>query len=189
MYILHLWNLQSVLREYSKTWTTSWNGPASDGQLGFNEAKCKVIHLGTANSRHQYIMNNTPLEATREEKDLGDRWGVKVSSTRVTGSEEGISNARFSPCHFHLPGRDNNSKAVHHHGPTSSRVRERNLAPTVQTWQARGGKDTAQSDKIYPQLKTSKLWRTTESLKITITRAPQEKRGYAPGIQDGKWHG
>ena len=43
---------------------------SSQRQLGFNEAKCKVIHLGTANSRHQYTMNNTTLEATREEKDL-----------------------------------------------------------------------------------------------------------------------
>ena len=45
-------------------WSRQW-------QLGFNETKCKVIHLGTANSRHQYTMNNTPLEATQEEKDLG----------------------------------------------------------------------------------------------------------------------
>ena len=51
----------------------------------------------------------------REGFGCGDRRGVKVSSTCVTGSEEGISNARFSPCNFHLPGRDNNSKVVHHH--------------------------------------------------------------------------
>ena len=37
-------------------------------QLGFNESKCKVIHLGTANTHHQYEMNSVPLALTSEEK-------------------------------------------------------------------------------------------------------------------------
>ena len=45
-------------------WSQKW-------QLGFNESKCKVIHLGTSNTRHQYTMNATPLKSTPDEKDLG----------------------------------------------------------------------------------------------------------------------
>ena len=40
-------------------------------QLVFNESKCKVIHLGTSNTRHTYTMSATPLESTPDEKDLG----------------------------------------------------------------------------------------------------------------------
>ena len=36
-------------------------------QLGFNESKCKVIPLGTANIHHQYEMNSVPLALTSEE--------------------------------------------------------------------------------------------------------------------------
>jgi len=45
-------------------WSQKW-------QLGFNESKCKVIHLGTANTHHQYEMGSVPLASTSEEKDLG----------------------------------------------------------------------------------------------------------------------
>ena len=45
-------------------WSRKW-------QLGFNEAKCKVIHLGKSNPRHQYVMNDVTLESTADEKDLG----------------------------------------------------------------------------------------------------------------------
>ena len=38
--------------------------------LCFNESKCKVIHLGTASTHHQYEMNSVPLASTSEEKYL-----------------------------------------------------------------------------------------------------------------------
>ena len=45
-------------------WSRKW-------KFGFNEAKCKVIHLGKSNPRHRYVMNDVTLESTAEEKDLG----------------------------------------------------------------------------------------------------------------------
>ena len=45
-------------------WSQQW-------QLDFNESKCKVIHMGTSNTRHQYTMSATPLESTPDEKYLG----------------------------------------------------------------------------------------------------------------------
>ena len=39
--------------------------------MGFNESKCKVLHLGTANPSWEYHMNGTTLEVTSDEKDLG----------------------------------------------------------------------------------------------------------------------
>ena len=46
------------------TWSEKW-------QLGFNEGKCKVLHLGNSNPRHTYHMNEVALSAGSEEKDLG----------------------------------------------------------------------------------------------------------------------
>ena len=45
-------------------WTTTW-------QLKFNATKCKVMHLGRRNPKSQYKIENTTLENTVEEKDLG----------------------------------------------------------------------------------------------------------------------
>ena len=45
-------------------WSNRW-------QLPFNTDKCKVMHLGTENTEHQYTMAGTELETTSEEKDLG----------------------------------------------------------------------------------------------------------------------
>jgi len=46
-------------------WSQKW-------QVGFNEAKCNVLHLGSTNPYcYEYSMRNTSLEAITEEKDLG----------------------------------------------------------------------------------------------------------------------
>ena len=39
--------------------------------MAFNVAKCKVMHIGHGNPRYEYSMQNTPLEVTEEERDLG----------------------------------------------------------------------------------------------------------------------
>ena len=45
-------------------WSYKW-------QLGFNEAKCKSLHLGSSNQTLTYQMNSRLLEETRNERDLG----------------------------------------------------------------------------------------------------------------------
>ena len=45
-------------------WSTTW-------QLPFHPGKCKVLHLGNNNSENIYHMDNTPLETSEMEKDLG----------------------------------------------------------------------------------------------------------------------
>ena len=39
-------------------------------QLGYNEAKCKSLHLGSSNQRLTYQMNSQLLEKTRNERDV-----------------------------------------------------------------------------------------------------------------------
>jgi len=55
--------LQNVLNQLVK-WSERW-------QLGFNENKCKVFHLGHSNQKHTYEMNGTTSDITHTEKDLG----------------------------------------------------------------------------------------------------------------------
>ena len=45
-------------------WSRLW-------QLGFNDDKCKTLHLGSSNLRMAYSMNTNTLGVTRNEKDLG----------------------------------------------------------------------------------------------------------------------
>jgi len=51
-------------------WADRWH-------MQFNVKKCKVLHIGGSNSKHQYSMNGQRLEAVTEETDIG----VLVSST------------------------------------------------------------------------------------------------------------
>ena len=55
--------LQGDLNQLTN-WSRKW-------LLKFNEQKCKVMHLGHNNIKHPYLLNNTLLDPTREEKDLG----------------------------------------------------------------------------------------------------------------------
>ena len=46
------------------TWATTWG-------MAFNVKKCKVMHLGNRNLKHQYSMGGQQLEVTEEERDIG----------------------------------------------------------------------------------------------------------------------
>ena len=60
-------DLQKCINALVK-WSIKWG-------MGFNACKCKVMHLGRSNPKHQYTMsdgiNDTVLEETTCEKDLG----------------------------------------------------------------------------------------------------------------------
>ena len=45
-------------------WSLRW-------KLPFNTDKCSMLHLGSGNERHKYLMQGTPLEQSSVEKDLG----------------------------------------------------------------------------------------------------------------------
>ena len=48
------------LLEWSKTW-----------QMKFNASKCKVLHFGKSNQKHEYKIGETVLQGCTNEKDLG----------------------------------------------------------------------------------------------------------------------
>ena len=55
--------LQSDLDELQK-WATKW-------KMSFNVNKCKIMHMGYGNDKHQYNLGGEQLAETTEEKDLG----------------------------------------------------------------------------------------------------------------------
>ena len=55
--------LQKDLDELYK-WADKW-------KMSFNVNKCKIMHLGYDNGKHEYNLNGTTLLETTEEKDLG----------------------------------------------------------------------------------------------------------------------
>jgi len=57
--------------EILEKWSSTW-------QLKFNAEKCKVMHLGTKNSKHQYIMHNEGIEITVQQTELEKDLGVFV---------------------------------------------------------------------------------------------------------------
>ena len=45
-------------------WAQKWG-------MNFNVAKCKIMHVGSSNQKHEYLMNGTKLEVVSSERNLG----------------------------------------------------------------------------------------------------------------------
>ena len=61
-------------------WAEKW-------QMLFNKDKCKCLHIGQANAKKNYLMNNTVLLSKEREKDVG----VVVSSDMKVSEQCGIA--------------------------------------------------------------------------------------------------
>ena len=55
--------MQKDLQELHK-WAEKW-------KMSFNVNKCKIMHLGYGNAKHDYSLDGTVLSETTAEKDLG----------------------------------------------------------------------------------------------------------------------
>ena len=68
-------------------WSHKW-------QLHFNTGKCKIMHLGKKNTKHDYTMDGQVLETTRAEKDIGvmvqDDLKPSVHCAKVAAKANGV---------------------------------------------------------------------------------------------------
>ena len=64
--IQNIKDIDSIQKDITKLteWSIRW-------QLMFNDGKCKVVHYGKNNPKHQYMIQGEPLNTDTEETDIG----------------------------------------------------------------------------------------------------------------------
>ncbi|PKU31041.1 hypothetical protein llap_18654 [Limosa lapponica baueri] len=136
------------------TWT-GWRNHAN--RMKFNQAKCRVLHLGRGNPRHKYRLGGEWLESSSEERDLG----VPMDEKLHTSWQCTLAAQRAT----HILGcikRSVTGRAREVILPLCSALVRPHLECCVQLWSPQHGKDMDLLERV--QRRATKLIRGLEHL-------------------------
>ena len=95
--IQNLKDIDGIQKDITKLteWSIRW-------QLMFNDGKCKVVHYGKNNPKHQYMIKGEPLNTDMEETDLGITFEEGFTFSKHVAKIAAKANSRLGLIHRHL---------------------------------------------------------------------------------------